>query len=224
LSSGLDLVPNVFASVSDTFARNNNGRSATDLIAAQGAMIDRYRSAGMQLRAAHIFTAFGCPYEGIVAPERCVEVLGDLLEVCKEHGEMPDVVYLCDTVGAANPLAVRRALDLARSRWPEQEFALHLHDTRGMGLSNVLAALQCGVKRFDTSIAGLGGCPFSGSKAAAGNVCTEDVALMCEEMGISTGLNLDRLAEAACLAEEIVGHPLPGKFMKAGRIRRTSTH
>lgn len=220
LASGLDLVPNVFASVSDTFARKNNGRSAQDLILAQGSMIERYRSAGRRLHAAHIFTAFGCPYEGTVAPERCVEVLDHLLKVCAEHDEIPEEVYLCDTVGAANPLTVRRTLELARSRWPALEFALHLHDTRGMGVANVLAGLQCGVQRFDTSIAGLGGCPFAGNKGAAGNVCTEDVALMCEEMGISTGLDLDRLAEVAQMAEQIVGRPLPGKFMRAGRIRR----
>jgi hydroxymethylglutaryl-CoA lyase len=219
LASGLDLTPNVFASVSDTFARNNNGRGAEELVRAQGAMIEHYRAASMTLRAAHVFTAFGCPYEGSFSPSRCAETVALLLEVCAEHGAVPEVVYLCDTVGAANPQSVRQTLDLARSRWPEMEFALHLHDTRGMGGANVLAALQCGVSRFDTSIAGLGGCPFAGNKSAAGNVCTEDVALMCEEMGIATGLDLDRLAEAARLAERIVGHPLPGKFMKAGRIR-----
>lgn len=219
LASGLDLTPNVFASVSETFARNNNGRSAMDLIRSQGAMIQRYQAAGLSLRAAHVFTAFGCPYEGLVIPERSVEVLGQLLDVISEHGERPEVAYLCDTVGAANPLSVRRTLDLAQTRWPDLEFALHLHDTRGMGLSNVLAGLEMGVRRFDTSIAGLGGCPFAGNKSAAGNVCTEDVALMCEEMGISTGLDLDRLVDAARIAEEMVGHPVPGKFMKAGRIR-----
>ena len=222
LASGMDLTPNVFASVSDTFARNNNGRSADDLVRAQAAMIERYREAGMRLQAAHIFTAFGCPYEGIVSPERCIEVLASLLAVCAEQGAMPEVVYLCDTVGAANPLSIRKSLDLARRRWPQLEFALHLHDTRGMGLANVLAGLQTGVRRFDTSVAGMGGCPFAGNRSAAGNVCTEDIALMCEEMGIETGLDLDKLAEAARLAEEIVGHPLPGKFMKAGRIRRAA--
>lgn len=219
LSAGLDLTPNVFASVSETFALNNNGRNGTDLILSQGAMMERYKAEGLRLQAAHLFTAFGCPYEGLVTPERTVEVLGQLLDVCASHDERPDVVYLCDTVGAANPLSVSRTLDLMQTRWPDLEFALHLHDTRGMGLSNVLAGLQMGVRRFDTSIAGLGGCPFAGNKSAAGNVCTEDVALMCEEMGISTGLDLDRLVDAARIAEEMVGHPVPGKFMKAGRIR-----
>ncbi|MCY1195021.1 Hydroxymethylglutaryl-CoA lyase YngG [compost metagenome] len=223
LASGLDLLPNVFTSVSDTFARNNNGRSATDLLQVQSGLIERYKSAGMRVAAAHIFTAFGCPYEGIVSPNRCLDAVNALMRTCAEHGETPDVVYLCDTVGAANPLSIKQTVDLVRNRWPTTEFALHLHDTRGMGLSNVLAGLQSGVSRFDTSVAGLGGCPFAGNKSAAGNVCTEDVALMCEEMGISTGLDLDRLAEVARMAEEIVGHSLPGKFMKAGRIPSAGT-
>lgn len=218
-ASGLDLIPNVFASVSDTFARNNNGRSAMELVQFQSRMIESYRAAGLRVGAAHVFTAFGCPYEGRVDPSSCLAIVDALLKVCADNNEMPAVVYLCDTVGAANPLTVTQTLELVRCRWPTVEFALHLHDTRGMGLSNVLAALQCGVNRFDTSIGGLGGCPFAGNKSAAGNVCTEDVALMCEEMGIHTGLDLDRLAESATLAEAIVGHPLPGKFMKAGRIR-----
>ena len=217
-ASGLDLIPNVFASVSDTFARNNNGRGALDLVQFQSRMIDVYQSKGLKVGAAHIFTAFGCPYEGKAEPVQCLEMVNALLGMCIEHGEMPEVVYLCDTVGAADPRSVTQTLDLVRNRWPDVEFALHLHDTRGMGLSNILAALQMGVFRFETSIAGLGGCPFAGNKTAAGNVCTEDVALMCEEMGIETGLDLDALAASARLAEEIVGHSVPGKFMKAGRI------
>ncbi len=218
LASGLDLVPNVVCSVSDTFARRNNGCSAEDLVQRQSAMLARYRAAGMVLEAAHVFTAFGCHYEGPATPQQCLQRLAGLLDLCAAHGMAPHRVYLCDTVGAANPRQVRTLLDQARTRWPAQEFALHLHDTRGMGLANVLAGLQAGVQHFDTSVAGLGGCPFTGHRAAAGNVCTEDVALMCEEMGIPTGLDLDALAACARLAETIVGHALPGKFMKAGRI------
>jgi len=217
-ASGLDLVPNVFTSASSTFAQRNNGCSSEELTRKQGAMLERYRAAGMHLAAAHVFTAFGCHYEGSIAPDQTVAALQDLMDVCTEHAQRPGVIYFCDTVGAANPESVRKLLAQARGLWPDQEFALHLHDTRGMGLANVLAGLQYGVRRFDTSIGGLGGCPFAGNKAAAGNICTEDVALMCEEMGIATGLDLDALLRCARLAEEIVRHPLPGKFMKSGRI------
>ncbi|WP_233852997.1 hydroxymethylglutaryl-CoA lyase [Paraburkholderia sp. HD33-4] len=224
MNSGLDLIPNVFTSVSDTFARNNTGRNKAELLQVQSGLIEHYKQAGMRLGAAHIFTAFGCPYEGKFNADQCLDAVDSLLRACEEHAETPSVVYLCDTVGAANPLSIKKTVNLVRDRWPTMEFALHLHDTRGMGLSNVLAGLECGIQRFDTSVAGLGGCPFAGNKAAAGNVCTEDVALMCEEMGISTGLDLDLLAQVARMAEEIVGHPLPGKFMKAGRIPSSSIH
>jgi len=222
LTSGIDLLPNVVASVSDTFAMKNNRCSGAELIRRQGAMIERYKAEGLALDAAHVFTAFGCHFEGDIAPEKSHRDAGRAAAGVREHDTTPRTVYLCDTVGAANPVLVRRLLGLVRSRWPDQEFALHLHDTRGMGLANALAALEMGVVRFDASVAGLGGCPFAGNRAAAGNVCTEDLALMCEEMGVDTGLDLDALAACARLAQDIVGHPLPGKFMNAGRIRHAS--
>jgi hydroxymethylglutaryl-CoA lyase len=220
LASGLDLQPNVVASASSAFSIENNGCAGSELIQRQGAMIERYRAAGLELAEAHVLTAFGCHYEGPLSPDRCMQTLSDLLDVCAEHEAMPRTVYFCDTVGAANPNQVRTLLNRARSRWPDLEFALHLHDTRGMGLANALAGLEMGVRRFDASIAGMGGCPFAGNHAAAGNICTEDFALMCEEMGIATGLDLDALAECARLAQSIVGHPLPGKSMNARRMLR----
>ncbi len=220
VASGLDLLPNVVASASSTFSMKNNGCSGTALIERQGPMLERYRQAGLTLDAAHVFTAFGCHYEGPIAPEKTIATLAGLLALCAGHGIAPRTVYFCDTVGAAQPLQVQRLLGMARSRWPHQEFALHLHDTRGMGLANALAGLQMGVARFDTSVAGLGGCPFAGNTAAAGNICTEDLALMCEEMGIDTGLDLDALTDCGRLAESIVGHALPGKFKNAGRLPR----
>jgi hydroxymethylglutaryl-CoA lyase len=97
---------------------------------------------------------------------------------------------------------------------------LHLHDTRGTGLANALMALQMGIDDFDSSCAGLGGCPFAGHKGAAGNICTEDLVFMAHEMGIETGIDLDALIECARLAETIVGHPLPGKIMHGGSLSR----
>jgi hydroxymethylglutaryl-CoA lyase len=105
-----------------------------------------------------------------------------------------------------------------RERWPELKIALHLHDTRGQGIANAYAGLEMGIDRFDASVAGLGGCPFAKLEGAAGNVCTEDLVFMCEEMGIETGVDLERLIACAQLAEEIVGHPLPGSIMHAGSL------
>ncbi|MBN8907221.1 MAG: hydroxymethylglutaryl-CoA lyase, partial [Rhodospirillales bacterium] len=223
LASGIDVTASVFAITSDAFARKNNNRSADEIMDVQRAMIDRYRTAGLKVELAYVFTAFGCQFEGDVAAQKSVDTLQLLLDVCAEEGADPETLYFCDTVGAANPNSVRRLLGLARSRWPDKSFALHLHDTRGMGLANILAGLEMGVARFDTSIGGLGGCPFAGNRAAAGNVCTEDLVLMLEELGIETGLNLDALIACAHLARDIVGHPLVGKVMNAGKVRHHPT-
>ncbi len=217
LASGLDLTPNVVATVSNAFSLRNNGCSSHDLIERQRAMLGQYREHGLRLQAAHVFTAFGCNIEGPVSIAQCTACLRELLSVCREEAAWPPVVYLCDTVGAANPAQVRALLEAVRHEWPDIEFALHLHDTRGMGLANALAALQMGVARFDASIGGLGGCPFAGHVGASGNICTEDLAFMCEEMGIATGLNLDALLRCAWLAQDIVGHALPGRMMKTVR-------
>ena len=115
---------------------------------------------------------------------------------------------------------LKRGLGAVRERFPDLEFALHLHDTRGMGIANAYAGLEMGVTRYDASVAGLGGCPFAGHRGAAGNVCTEDIVFMCQEMGIETGVDLDALTDCARLAEDVVGHPLPGSVMRGGSLAR----
>jgi hydroxymethylglutaryl-CoA lyase len=220
LASGLDLAPTIVASASSEFSIRNNNCDSDGLLKRQERLLDRFIGAGKPLRAAHVFTAFGCYFEGGIPLETVMARVADLLRIAAERGTRPGTVYFCDTIGAANPAQVTRMLGEARERWPEQEFGLHLHDTRGMGLANALAGLQMGVRSFDSSIGGMGGCPFAGNKSAAGNISTEDFALMCEEMGISTGLDVDKLMECATLAQSIVGHPLPGRAMHAGRVPR----
>jgi hydroxymethylglutaryl-CoA lyase len=119
----------------------------------------------------------------------------------------------------ATPIAVQRMVGAVRERHPQLQIALHLHDTRGMGIANAYAGLQMGVDVFDASVAGLGGCPFAAHAGASGNVCTEDFVFMCDEMGIETGIDLQAMIDAARLAERIVGHPLPGSVMKGGSLR-----
>jgi hydroxymethylglutaryl-CoA lyase len=120
----------------------------------------------------------------------------------------------------ATPQSIKRVVGAVRERWPDLRINLHLHDTRGLGLADAYAGLEMGVDSFDAAVAGLGGCPFAGHKGAAGNVCTEDLVFMCEEMGISTGVDLESLIQAAQLAEEVVGHPLPGSVMRGGTLAR----
>ncbi len=156
-----------------------------------------------------IATAFGCPYEGAVPIERVMTLFEQLV------GYGSPVIYLADTTGMANPGSIMRTVEALRARWPDQPIGLHLHNTRGLGLANALAGLDLGIADFESSIGGLGGCPFA--PRAVGNICTEDFVHMVHEMGIETGVDLDRLLGAAALAQEEVGHALPGMVIKAGK-------
>jgi len=132
-------------------------------------------------------------------------------------------LLLADTMGWGTPRQIKSLVGKIRDKWPELDITLHLHDTRGCAVANAVAAMELGVATFDSSVGGLGGCPFAGHKGAAGNVCTEDLVFACGEMGIETGIDLDALVEAAKLAEDLVGHPLPGKVMKGGTLTRFQT-
>jgi hydroxymethylglutaryl-CoA lyase len=123
-------------------------------------------------------------------------------------------------MGWATPAAIRSVVGAVRERYPDKRINLHLHDTRGMGIANAYAGLEMGVDSFDACVGGLGGCPFAGNKGAAGNVCTEDLVFMLNEMGIETGIDLDKLIECAEMVEGIVGHPLPGQVKLGGNLDR----
>lgn len=215
----LDLIGLVVASASESFALNNNRRDRAGMNDSQRELMADYEIAGVTRHAAYVFTAFGCNFEGDIQPPLVQRAIEDLLGIVAA----PEVVYLCDTIGSATPPMVERLIGTVRDRWPDLPIGLHLHDTRGLGIANAMTGLKLGVTRFDTSIGGMGGCPFAGNRAAAGNLCTEDFAYLCEEMGIETGLDLDGLIEAAALAERIVGHTLPGKIRQAGRRPLTAS-
>ncbi|MEC7257761.1 MAG: hydroxymethylglutaryl-CoA lyase, partial [Pseudomonadota bacterium] len=203
-----------------SFLMRNNNRTPDAALDDQRAMRALYDAAGLGAGPIYVFTAFGCNFEGAVPVEKVVLTVERLHAMLAETGQAPSEICLCDTIGAAHPGLVRRVVGAVRDRWPDIPIGLHLHDTRGLGLANVLAGLDLGVARFDSSIGGLGGCPFAGSKAAAGNIATEELVFLCEEMGIHTGIDLERAIDAARLAQEIVGHPLPSRVMKAGSLRQ----
>ena len=150
--------------------------------------------------------------------ERIVDIVRRIFELADEYGVKLKELSFADTMAWATPAHIKRLVGAIREKWPEQRLSLHLHDTRGMGIANAYAGLEMGVDMFDSCVAGLGGCPFAGHKGAAGNVCTEDLVFMCEEMGIDTGIDLDKLIECARLAEDIVGHPLPGSVKLGGNL------
>jgi len=227
LKQPLDLIGSLIVPCSETFNLKNVGKTIAEAFEDQAATLHLYRENNVEVRWATVFTAFGCNYEGEVALSTVMERCARLLTIAKDQGVAIKGLYLADTVGWANPNSIQQRVGALRERWPDMRIGLHLHDTRGTGLPNALAALQLGVDQFDSSCAGLGGCPFAAHKGAAGNICTEDFVFMCHEMGIETGIDLDRMIDCASMAEEIVGHPLPGKIMKGGsltRMRNKSTH
>lgn len=215
----LHLCGHLGLSVSELFSQRNTNRSIAQTLDAFPTQIARYQELGLPIKAG-LMATFGCNFEGDVPLERVVGLVQSLVALSRELNFSLEEVSIADTMGWANPLQIHRTLSTLRDRWPELRFALHLHDTRGTGLANSYAALEVGIDTFDSSVAGLGGCPFAGHKGAAGNVCTEDLAFLAQEMGIETGLDLDQLIACARMAEEVVGHPLPGKVMKGGNLAR----
>jgi hydroxymethylglutaryl-CoA lyase len=200
---------NLVMSASETHNRANVNRTTAESLAAFKDVMQVV--AGTQIRVnGSISTAFGCPFEGTVAAERVLAFVEAYLKIGMQG------VTLADTTGMAHPTQVRELTTAVRQRFPGVELTLHFHNTRGMGLANVLAALEGGADRFDASLGGLGGCPFA--PGATGNICTEDLAHMLAAMGYDTGIDLDKLLACARRMPAIVGHDVPGQVAKAGKI------
>ncbi|MGB9376606.1 MAG: hydroxymethylglutaryl-CoA lyase [Mycobacteriales bacterium] len=203
----------VVVSASDTHNRKNVNRSTEESLDDIAAILDTVHGAGATCQVI-VSTAWGCPYEGDVPVERVVAVAGRAL------ADGADGLSYGDTTGMATPGRVARLIGETRGAHPDVPLNLHFHNTRGAALANVLAALQLGVADFDASVGGLGGCPYA--PGATGNACTEDLVHMVEDMGVATGIDLDRMIDAAALAESLVGRVLPSQVLRAGpRTRRT---
>ncbi len=220
-SGKVDLDGRLQLTASEAFVKRNTNRSIEETFADIPDWIARYRAAGVAPDCVGVMAAFGCNFEGDVPVERVVGLIARAEAMLLEAGSTLKHAALADTMGWATPDRIRRMIGAVRERWPDLAVKLHLHDTRGTAMANALAALEMGVREFDGSIGGLGGCPFAGHKGAAGNICTEDLAYMCEEMGIATGIDLSALVRAAQLAERMLGHQVPGKVMKGGLLPRT---
>ena len=209
------------------FTKKNLNRSHAENVAAMKRQAAAHLDKNIIVNRIGVMAAFGCNYQGDIAPEIVVNTLKDGMLIAKETGSEITVFSLADTMGWAAPHRIERVLGEVRNQWPEMEISLHLHDTRGLAVANAYAGLKMGIRRFDTTVGGLGGCPFAGQPKAAGNICTEELVLLCEELGIKTGVNLDRLIEVGRLAEDIVGHQLPGELIHAGSLdafRRNVKH
>jgi hydroxymethylglutaryl-CoA lyase len=200
---------NFFLSASETHNRKNVNRTIAESLADLEGTIGVAREAGLRCEGV-ISTSFGCPYEGEVLPERVFEIAGRLRDFgCEE-------VAFGDTTGMANPRQVGEFFTAARERLPDVELTAHFHNTRGQGLANVLAALEQGLDSFESSFGELGGCPVP--PGSTGNISTEDLVSMLEEMGVRTGVDLPKLIAASAEAQKVLGRPLGAHLLTAGPI------
>ncbi len=214
----LKLTGSISLTATEGFTKKNLNRSHAENVEAMRKQTALHLERGVPVKRIGVMAAFGCNYSGDVAPARVVKVIEDGFRIADEAGAKIELISLADTMGWAIPPRIERVIGEVRSRWPGQTIALHLHDTRGMAIANAHAAIKMGIAQFDTTVGGLGGCPFAGQKGAAGNICTEELVLLCEEMGIHTGVDLDQLIEVGRMAEAIVGHQLPSELIHAGSL------
>ena len=193
-------------SCTEGHSRANTNRSVDEGIAEAGAVLERLRAAGLQVTGA-IATVFICPFDGVPPLAQVERVVGALVELGLTE------ISLSDTLGKADPAHVARVVAAMRSAYPETTFGLHLHNTYGMGLANVAAGLDQGITQFDAALGGIGGCPFA--PGAAGNIATEDVVFMLDSMGVETGIDLVRLAEAGAVLRAALDSPLESAVSRA---------
>jgi hydroxymethylglutaryl-CoA lyase len=197
----------VFMSASETHNKKNVNKTIAATLSAFEETIGPAREAGMKVRG-YVSTVWGCPYEGEISLDASIPIAKKLHEMgCYQ-------ISFGDTIGAGTPKQTKEIMKRALDALPIEAVAMHMHDTRGTALANIVVGLELGVRHFDASVGGLGGCPYA--PGAAGNVATEDLVYMLHGMGVTTGIDLERLVEAARAAESIVGRPLPGKVHKAG--------
>ncbi|MGF6290745.1 hydroxymethylglutaryl-CoA lyase [Paraburkholderia youngii] len=199
---------NLVMSASQTHNRANMRMSCESSLAAFDDIVRRALAAGVRLNAT-VATAFGCPFEGRIDEDRVIGIVDAYREMGIEG------ITLADTTGMANPHQVARLVARVLETLPATALTLHFHNTRGLGIANVLAAYEAGARRFDAALGGLGGCPFA--PGASGNICTEDLVNLCDEMGIPTGIDLPKLLALSRGLPALLGHDVPGQVAKAGR-------
>ncbi len=188
----------VFAAASESFSQRNINCSMADSMARFAPVVAAARAAGIHVRGA-MSCAVGCPYEGEIAPEQVGYLAGLMKDIGVQH------VGVADTIGVGTPRKIQRAIEATLQHYDLADVSGHFHDTYGQALANTLAAMELGVWQFDTSVAGLGGCPYA--KGATGNVATEDVVYMLHGMGIATGIDLDKLVDAGKFISDFLGRP-----------------
>ena len=184
----LDVEGSLSVTASETFSKTNTNRTIAETFAETERRIEALQQMNVPISEVSVMAAFGCNYEGNVAPEHVVRLIERMMGIAAAHGLPIKLIQLADSMGWGNPQSVRKLVGMVQDRWPDSRINLHLHDTRGMGLANALAAMEMGVDDFDSAVAGLGGCPYAGFKDAPGNIATEDLVHLCNEIGVETGV------------------------------------
>ena len=218
MTKKLDVEGSLSVTASEAFSLKNTNRTIDQTFEETEKRIESFQRFDVKASEVSVMAAFGCNYQGDIAPDDVVSLVSRLMSMAADHDIDIRMIQLADTMGWANPMSIRRLVGKVQDKWPDKKINLHLHDTRGLGLSNALAAMEMGVDDFDSAVSGLGGCPYAGFKDAPGNIATEDLVHLCQEIGVDTGVNLERLIEVAREAEGIVRHPLPGKVMRGGYL------
>ncbi|BDG31951.1 hydroxymethylglutaryl-CoA lyase [Parageobacillus thermoglucosidasius] len=195
----------VFMSASETHNRKNINKSIEETFPVLEEVVKTAKQEGKTVRG-YVSTAFGCPYEGNVAIEQVIRVSERLFAMGI------DELSLGDTIGVATPKQVLELLEAVLQRFPKEKLAMHFHDTRGTALANILVSLEMGVTTFDSSLGGLGGCPYA--PGASGNVATDDLVYMLHGMGIATGIDVERLTAAALFIRDTIGRPLSSRYLQ----------
>lgn len=206
----------IYTAASEEFLKRNNNCTHRQVLDSIPEWLELFERSGVKLHGIMVSAAFGSNYEGAIDPSNGVGLVEDVLNRIEKAapGLVPHEISLADTMGWANPESTARFVRLVRVAAPKSKPALHLHDTRGLGMANIYAGLLEGVEVIDGSVAGVGGCPFA--KGAAGNVPTDDVAFLCETLKIKTGVDLAAYRKAAALASKILGRELPGRYHRGG--------
>ncbi|MES0856450.1 hydroxymethylglutaryl-CoA lyase [Geobacillus sp. G4] len=204
LAAGVDEV-GVFMSASETHNKKNINKTIADTFSVLETVVKTAKQEGKTVRG-YVSTVFGCPYEGPVAVDQVLMVADRLLAMGI------DELSLGDTIGVATPKQVEEVLTIVLRRFPADRIAMHFHDTRGTALANILVSMEMGITTFDSSLGGLGGCPYA--PGASGNVATDDLVYMLHGMGIETGIDVEQLTKAALFIRDKIGRPLPSRYLQ----------
>lgn len=223
----LTLSGTIHTVASEAFCLSNLNRTLAENSEAMRAQTRAHQEYGLTVKKISVMAAFGCNFSGDIKVADVVRAVADGMGIASEASATISEIALADTMGWANPMLIERVVSSVREKWSDIPIRLHLHDTRGLGIANAYAGLNTGVERFDTTVGGLGGCPFAAKRSATrdsntafppGNIATEELVLLAMELGIETGVDIDALIDVGRQAESIVGHSLPSAALRGGSL------